>query len=69
MRCANSYQDIKGPDEIEEKRTFDSIYHSLLDEYDPEEGSYKAYESWCRKKAREIMAKEIKENDRRKIWR
>lgn len=64
MRCCNSYQDIKGPDELEEERCYESIYESLLNEFDPEEGDFKAYQSWCRKRARELAKeREIKEND------
>ena len=56
MRSCNSYQDIKGPDEIEEENRYESILASLLSEYDPDEGDYKAYKSWCQKRARELAA-------------
>ena len=56
MRSCNSYQDIKGPDEIEEENRYESILASLLEEYDPDEGDYKAYERWCRRRARELAA-------------
>lgn len=54
MRSCNSYQDIKSPDELEEDRCYESIYESLLNEFDPDEGDFKAYQSWCRKRAREL---------------
>lgn len=54
MRCVNSYQDIKSPDELEEERCYESILESLLEEYDPDEGDFKAYQNWCRKRAREL---------------
>ena len=54
MYSVRSYQDIKGPDELEEERSYESIYQSLLNEFDPEEGDFKAYQSWCRKRAREL---------------
>lgn len=37
MRCANSYQDIKGPDELEEERIYEHELEAMLDEFDPEE--------------------------------
>ena len=54
MRCVNSYQDIKSPDELEEERCYESILESLLEEYDPDEGDFKAYQNWCRKRARKL---------------
>ena len=54
MYSVRSYQDIKGPDELEEERCYESILQSLLEEYDPDEGDFKAYQSWCRKRAREL---------------
>ena len=64
MICCSSYQDIKGPDELEEESRYESIYESLLNEFDPDEGDVKAYQNWCRKRARELAKdKEIKEND------
>ncbi len=64
MRSVDSYQSIKGPDELEEENRYDSIYESLLNEFDPDEGDFKAYQNWCRKRARELAKeKEIKEND------
>ena len=50
-----SYQDIKTPEELEEEMEEESLYESLLAEYDPDEGDYKAYKNWCRRRAREIM--------------
>ena len=66
MISADSYQSIKDPDELEEESRYESILQGLLEEYDPDEGSYKAYESWCRKRARELASKimsEEEEND------
>ena len=64
MYSVRSYQDIKDPDELEEESRYESILQGLLEEYDPDEGSYKAYESWCRKRARELASKSMEaEND------
>ena len=63
MRSADSYQSIRSPDELEEERIFDSIYDSLLDEFDPDEGDFKAYQSWCRKRARELASKSMEEEE------
>lgn len=49
------YQSIKTPEELEEQMEEENLYESLLSEFDPDEGDYKAYESWCRRRAREIM--------------
>ena len=58
-----SYQDIKGPDELEEERMRDSIYESLLRDFDPDCGSFTAYQSWCRKEARRIASAEMQEEE------
>jgi len=63
MRSCNSYQDIKSPDELEEESRYESILASLLSEYDPDEGDYKAYQNWCRKRARELAKEREEEND------
>jgi hypothetical protein len=63
MRSVNSYQEILSPDEIEEENRYESILAFLLSEYDYEEGDYKAYESWCRKRARELAKEREEEND------
>jgi hypothetical protein len=63
MRSCNSYQDIKTPEELEEERCSESIYESLLSEFDPEEGDFKAYQSWCRKRARELAAERMSEEE------
>ena len=63
MNSVRSYQDIKGPDELEEERCYESILQSLLEEYDPEEGDFKAYQSWCRKRARELAAERVSEEE------
>ena len=61
MRSADSYQSIKGPDELEEERCSESIYEDLLSEFDPDDGDFKAYQSWCRKRARELASKSMEE--------
>lgn len=63
MRCVNSYQDIKSPDELEEERCYESILESLLEEYDSDEGDFKAYQNWCRKRARELASKSMEEEE------
>ena len=63
MRSANSYQDIRSPDELEEERRYESIYESLLNEYDPDEGDFKSYQSWCRKRARELASESMEEEE------
>ena len=50
-----SYQDITTPEELEEEMEEESLYESLLSEFDPDEGDYKAYKNWCRRRAREII--------------
>lgn len=39
MRSANSYQDIKGPDELEEEMAYEHELQSMLNEFDPEEAA------------------------------
>ena len=63
MRCADSYQSIKGPDELEEESRYESILQSLLEEYDPDEGDFKAYQNWCRKRARELASESMGEDE------
>ena len=63
MRCADSYQSIKGPDELEEESRYESILQSLLEEYDPDEGDFKAYQNWCRKRARELASESMEEDE------
>ena len=63
MRSCNSYQDIKSPDELEEDRHTESIYECLLSDFDPDEGDFKAYQSWCRKRARELARERLKEEE------
>lgn len=62
MYSVNSYQDIKGPDELEEERCFEGIFQSLLEEFDPECGDFNTYRNWCRKEARE-RAREVIEKE------
>ena len=52
------YQSIKTPEELEEEMEEENLYESLLAEYDPDEGDYKAYKNWCRRRASEIMKQE-----------
>jgi hypothetical protein len=61
MRSCNSYQDIKTPEQLEEDRCTESIYESLLSEFDPEECDFKSYQSWCRKRARELARERLEE--------
>ena len=63
MTSVNSYQDIKGPDELEEERRYESILQGLIEEYDPEEGDFRAYQNWCRKRARELAAESMSEEE------
>ena len=63
MYSVRSYQDIKGPDELEEESRYKSILQGLLEEYDPDEGSFKAYQNWCRKRARELASKSTEEEN------
>lgn len=63
MRSCNSYQDIKSPEEEYEERSYESIYQSLLNEFDCEEGDFKAYQSWCRKRARELASERCEEEE------
>ena len=58
-----SYQAIKTPEEIEEERHRDSYYNSLLQDYDPECGSFEGYKSWCRKQARAMARAEMAEDE------
>ena len=55
------YQSIETPEELEEESCTESIYESLLSEFDPDEGDFKAYQSWCRKRARELASKRLEE--------
>ncbi len=64
MRSVRSYQDIKGQDELEEERRYESIYESLLNEFDPDEGDFRAYQSWCRKRARELASRSMEEEEK-----
>jgi hypothetical protein len=61
MCSCNSYQDIKTPEELEEERCAESIYEDLLSEFDPDEGDFKAYESWCRRRAWELARERLEE--------
>ena len=63
MISAENYQSIKDPDELEEESRYESIYESLLNEFDPDEGDFKSYQSWCRKRARELASKSMEEED------
>lgn len=63
MRPVRSYQDIEGEDELEEESRYESILSSLLEEYDPDEGDFKAYQNWCRKRARELASESMEEEE------
>lgn len=62
MRSVNSYQDIKGPEEIEEERMAEHIFSDLMEEFDPECGDYNAYRAWCRRESR-IRASEYMQEE------
>ncbi len=64
MRSVRSYQDIKNPDELEEESRYESILQSLIEEYDPDEGDFRAYQSWCRRRARELASKSMEEEEK-----
>jgi hypothetical protein len=61
MCSCNSYQDIKTPEELEEERCAESIYEDLLSEFDPDDGDFKAYQSWCRRRAGELARERLEE--------
>ena len=61
MYSVKNYQSIRTPEELEEERCAESIYESLLSEFDPDEGDFKAYQSWCRKRARELARERLEE--------
>ena len=63
MRSADSYQSIKDPDELEEESRYESILQSLIEEYDPDEGDFRAYQNWCRKRARELVSESMSEEE------
>ena len=63
MISVENYQSIKDPDELEEERCAESIYESLLNEFDPDEGDFKAYQSWCRKRAGELARERLEESE------
>jgi hypothetical protein len=63
MICCKSYQDIESPDELEEDRRYESIYESLLNEFDPEDCDFKSYQNWCRKRARELASESMSEEE------
>ena len=63
MRSADSYQSIKGPDELEEESRYESIYESLLNEFDPECGNYASFKQGCIRQARRIMKERAWENE------
>ena len=63
MRSAESYQSIRTPEEEYEERSYESIYQSLLNEFDPDEGDFKAYQNWCRKRARELASERCREEE------
>lgn len=63
MNSVRSYQDIKGPDKLEEESRYESILQSLIEEYDPDEGDFRAYQSWCRKRARELASESMEEEE------
>lgn len=54
MRSANSYQEIKGPEELEEEQEYENELQGMLNEFDPEEAaahgcSYRTFKQNCRR--------------------
>lgn len=55
MRCVNSYQDIKTPEEEEEEWDEEMELQRMAEEYDPEEAggcSFSQYMANCRRSLR-----------------
>ena len=63
MISAENYQSIKDPYELEEESRYESILQGLIEEYDPDEGDFKTYQSWCRKRARELASESMEEEE------
>lgn len=55
MYSASSYQDIKDPSDLEDEQRYNAILSSLLEEFDPECGSYASFKQGCIRQARRIM--------------
>ena len=62
MYSANSYQDIKGPSDLEDEQRYNAILNSLLEEFDPECGNYASFKQGCIRQARRIMKERAWEN-------
>ena len=63
MRSADSYQSIKDPSDLEDEQRYNSILNSLLEEFDPECGSYASFRQGCIRQARRIMKERAWENE------
>lgn len=55
MHSVRSYQDIKGPSDLEDEQRYNSILSSLLEEFDPECGNYATFKQGCIRQAQRIM--------------
>ena len=63
MYSVNSYQDIKDPSDLEDEQRYNAILNSLLEEFDPECGSYASFKQSCIRQARRIMKERAWENE------
>lgn len=63
MYSVNSYQSIKSPSDLEDEQRYNAFLHSLLEEFDPECGSYAAFKQGCIRQARRIMKERAWENE------
>lgn len=63
MYSADSYQSIKDPSDLEDEQRYNAILSSLLEEFDPECGSYATFKQGCIRQARRIMKERAWENE------
>ena len=63
MYSVNSYQDIKDPSDLEDEQRYNAILNSLLEEFDPECGSYASFKQGCIRQAQRIMKERAWENE------
>lgn len=63
MYSADSYQSIKDPSDLEDEQRYNAILNSLLEEFDPECGSYASFKQGCIRQARRIMKERTWENE------
>ena len=55
MYSVENYQSIKTPEDIEDERRYESILNSLLQEFEPECGSYATFKRGCIRQVQRIM--------------